>query len=259
MFQKKLFFIFSTLCIFFLYFLGNLLIAQEERIANLKTLYKNKEYKKIVEQLEEEVENSKDLDLQVYFLYSYSLWNLGDKEEAIDSLYLALKRKPSPEVFSQLVKAYSSNLKYKGALEICEAGLKKFPDDAKLNLQRGYLLAKFRKTNEALRVAEGLKSKYPNDPKPLVLEAHIYSLRKDWEKAQIALEWANSLEANNPIYKNNLAVVYEKSAENEKQKSKVLEYLTRAKDTLEQAIKISPSSASEVNLKRIQEKLSQIQ
>ncbi|MCX8000034.1 MAG: hypothetical protein N3A69_13955, partial [Leptospiraceae bacterium] len=177
MFRKKIFFIFYILCIF-LYFSGNLLLAQEERIANLKTLYKNKEYKKIVEQLEEEVENSKDLDLQVYFLYSYSLWNLGEKEEAIDSLYLALKRKPSPEVFSQLVKAYSSNLKYKGALEICEVGLKKFPEDAKLNLQRGYLLARFRKTNEALKVAEGLKSKYPNDPKPLVLEAFVYSLRK---------------------------------------------------------------------------------
>lgn len=253
---KKFLFLFLILLVFghaiFLY-------PQEDKVRVVKNLYQNKEYKKIIELLEEEINNAKDLDSQIYLLYSYSLWNLGYTDKSIDALFLALKRKPSPEIFSQLVRAYSSSNKFKGAMELCEAGIKKFPEDISLQIQKGYLLARFRKINEALRLAEVLKSKFPEDPKPLELEAYIYSLRKEWDKAEIALEWASSLDRTNPTYKNNLAIVYEKLAEKQNSKEKSLEYLQKAKDKLTEAIQTVSKPAYEQNLKRINDKLSQIQ
>ncbi len=242
-----------------IYFILNVcLFAQENKLETIKNLYQAKEYKKIVELLEDEIENSKNLDHQIYLFYAYSLWNLGQKTDAIDALFVSLKHNPSPDKFSQIIKAYSSTYQFKGAMEVCEAGLKKFPNDISLQLQKGYLLARFRKTEKALKIAEFLKSQFPENPRPLVLEAHIYSIRKEWDKAEISLEWANSLDSNNPVYKNNLAIVYEKIAETQSSKEKKLEYLQKAKSKLTEAIQISSTMVFEQNLKRINEKLSQI-
>ncbi|MDX1960378.1 MAG: tetratricopeptide repeat protein [Leptospiraceae bacterium] len=184
-----------------------------ESLLKAKELFKNKSYDQALEILEKSSEttplNVDELKLQAKIHYAK-----GNVEDALDSLYLALKQKSKdPEIYLELVKLYSTSKRYKGALEVCENGIKKFPNSLELNLQLASLLPRFGKVPASLQLIEKLKAEFPSDPRPLSIESNLYLYRADFDKAEISIKWAISLDEKNQDYKNNLAIVYEKKGD----------------------------------------------
>lgn len=233
------------------------LAAQENTLEKARELYNKKSYDESLSVLEE-MAKEPNVDSSAYVLMSYNYWAQGKQSEAIDVLYVALKKKQNlPEIYIELIKAYSSSGKYKGAGEICDTALEKFPNNTLLKLQKAYLLARYGKVMTALGIVEELKTNAPNDPRPLNLEAQIYLLKGEFDKAELSMKWASSLDQTNPNFKNNLALIYEKIYDRDfkKDKNKALESLKLAESELESAIQIKKKPVFETNLLRVREKL----
>jgi Flp pilus assembly protein TadD len=242
---------------FSLFFLLIVSLFAQVDIQKAKELYSKKSYDKSLEILNS-LANEPDADPSVFLLISYNLWAKGEIEQAIDTLYIALKKKPnSPQVYIELVKAYISSGRFKGAMEVCEKALEKFPKNPTLRLQKAYLLTRYGKVMTALGIVEELKIESSEDPAPLNLEAQIYLLMGEFEKAELSMRWAISLDEKNPYFLNNLALILEQIYETEvkKDKNKAIQNLLNAEKELEKALSIKQSPIFESNLQRIRAKL----
>ncbi|MCB1178636.1 MAG: tetratricopeptide repeat protein [Leptospiraceae bacterium] len=230
----------------------------EEYYKRASLLYKQQSFKESLEVIEKAISEGYNKS-DIFVLLSYNYWALEDKENAINTLFKGLKASSKfPEIYIEIIKAYVSSGNYKKALNICEKGLEKFPENKLLKLQKAILLGKLGKPITATKLIEELKVASPNDPRPLSVESHLYALRGEFDKAELSLKWALSLDPLNPYYKNNLALLYEKISENElkeKKADRAKNYLEQAVVILEEAVNINPKPIFQKNLERIKGKL----
>jgi tetratricopeptide (TPR) repeat protein len=219
-------------------------------------LYKVKSYNESIVILEDLNEKG-TASAEELLLLSRNYYAIKDIDSSIDSLFSALKLKSNePGMYIELVKAYSSAQRYKGAMEVCEKGVGKFPNSLELQLQKALLLPKFGKLSQSFQIIEKLKQDFPNDPRPLSVESNLYLLKADFDKAELSMKWALSLEPNHPNYKNNLAIIYEKKGDyflNLKKIDLAKESWLLAKKELEEVN--SPNVTLKNNLDRISKKL----
>jgi len=126
-------------------------------------------------------------------------------------------------------------------MDILETAEGKFSNSKELKLQKAFLYGKYGKVNTALGLIEELKQEYPNDPRPLSIEANLYFLKGDYEKAEMSIKWAISLQENSPYYHNNLSLLYEKMADASLKagnKEQARGYLTDAEKSIQKALSL---------------------
>lgn len=222
---------------------------------NALTEYKSGNYAKSLEYLREIIKpGNQNPDLHILAAHNYA--KLKDIKPAADHLYAAIRIKPDDQNLTiDLIRLYASNDRYKGAVELAESSVKKYPDNFDLKLIYASILIKFNKLAPALTMVENLKQLKPDDYRPLALEATIYYMQRDFEKSEISLKWALSISAKNPNLKNNLALVYEQMAADAirtaKDKEKAKQFLEQARGELTEAIVISANPSYAENQKRI--------
>ena len=204
--------------------------------------YKTASYQESLQTLREVFKLEKPR-YELHYLAAFNYWNLKEVKPALSHFQSAIKFKPDDtKAYIDIIKLYNSAQMYKPALELCEDAVKKFPEETELKLQQVALLLKYGKLEIALDIIEKLKQSLVDDYRPLTLEANIYYIKKDFEKAEISLKWASALASNNANIKNNLALVYEQMAllnlkANEKEKAKI--NLELAKAQMEAAVNTS--------------------
>jgi len=86
---------------------------------------------------------------------------------------------------------------YKGALDRLDRYLATSPQDAEARFNRGLVLVKLNRTDEAVKVFTDLTRDYPQLPEPYNNLAVLYAQKGDYEKARDALEAAL---ATHPAY-----------------------------------------------------------
>lgn len=245
-----------------LVFILPLFSQENESYKKALALYKEKSYQESIEILEKGITDG-DTGYEMHLLLAYNFWAMQDPEGAIVHLTKALKQNSDdPEVHIDIVKAYVSMQKYKVAQGFCEKALMKFPENKLLKLQNAILLGKIGKPVAAIRIIEELKVSSPNDPRPLGIEAHLYALRGELEKAELSLKWALSLDPLNPYYKNNLAILYEKMSDKEIKSNKKdvgKKLLEDAVLILNEAIATKSQQVFLNNQTRIKEKLAKLE
>lgn len=230
--------------------------AQESTVTYEKALaeYKSAAYQESLQTLREVFKIEKPR-YELHYLAAFNYWNLKEIKPALSHFQSAIKFKPDDtKAYIDIIKLYNSAQMYKPALELCEDAVKKFPAESELRLQQVALLLRYGKVEIALDIIEKLKLSLVDDYRPLTLEANIYYLKRDFEKAEISLKWASALAPTNANLKNNLALVYEQMAlqnlkTNEKEKAKI--NLDLAKSQLESAINSNQNPVFLENQKRI--------
>jgi tetratricopeptide (TPR) repeat protein len=238
----------------------NLLFAQElPTYASALSLFKAGSYEESSKMIQSSI-LSNTATHKEYVLLSHCNWAKGNINASIDNLFSALKLKPNDtEIYIEIIKAHIAASRFKGALELMETADTKFPNSKELKLQKAFLIGKYGKINTGLGIIETLKQEAPNDPRPLALEANLYFLQGDLEKAEMSLKWAISLENSSPFFHNNLALIYERMSDMDLKagkKEKAKENLLEAEKSISKAISLKEYSQSIATLKRIQEKLS---
>jgi Flp pilus assembly protein TadD len=238
------------------------LLAQETNYYDSAlTQFKSGNFSESIKILQPNVQNN-TTNYREFLLLAHSHWALGNTNQSIDNLYSALKLKPNDtEVYIEIIKAHIASSRFKGALELVETAEQKFPNSKELKLQKAFIFGKYGKINTALAIIETIKQESPNDPRPLAVEAELYFLQGDLEKAEMSLKWAISLQENSPFFHNNLALIYDRMSDNEikqgkKEKSKIT--LQEAEKSVDKAISIKEFSQMLALKKRIQEKLANL-
>jgi Flp pilus assembly protein TadD len=238
------------------------LLAQETNYYDSAlTQFKSGNFSESIKILQPNVHNG-TTNYREFLLLAHSHWALGNTNQSIDNLYSALKLKPNDtEVYIEIIKAHIASSRFKGALELVETAEQKFPNSKELKLQKAFIFGKYGKINTALAIIETIKQESPNDPRPLAVEAELYFLQGDLEKAEMSLKWAISLQENSPFFHNNLALIYDRMSDNEiKQgkKEKAKATLQEAEKSVDKAISIKEFSQMLALKKRIQEKLANL-
>ncbi len=238
----------------------SLLYSQElPSYSSALTLFRAGSYEESSKMLQSSIQSNTATHKE-YVLLSHCNWAKGNINASIDNLFSALKLKPNDtEIYIEIIKAHIAASRFKGALELMETAETKFPNSKELKLQKAFLIGKYGKINTGLGIIETLKQEAPNDPRPLALEANLYFLQGDLEKAEMSLKWAISLQSTSPFFHNNLALVYEKMSDLDikaGKKEKARENLQEAEKSINKAISLKEYPQSTATLKRIQEKLS---
>lgn len=240
----------------FLFFILSFGIFSQDEFTYEKALsqYKSAAYQDSLQTIREIIKADKPR-YELHYLAAFNYWNLKEIKPALNHFQAAIRFKPEDtKAYIDIVKLYNSAHMYKPALELCEDAVKKFPLESELKFQQVSLLLKFNRIEMALEIIEKLKLSLADDYRPLALEANIYYMKRDFEKAEISLKWASALAPNNPNLKNNLALIYEQIAinylkTNEKEKAKI--NLELAKEQIESAINVTQNSIFFENQKRI--------
>lgn len=241
--------------IILLTFASHCIFAQDEpTYERALAHYKAASYQESLQTIREIIKADKPR-YELHYLAAFNYWNLKEIRPALNHFQAAIKFKPDDtKAYIDIIKLYTSAQMFKPALELCEDAVKKFPLDVELKFQQVSLLLKFGKTEMALEIIEKLKLSLVEDYRPLSLEANIYYMKRDFEKAEISLKWASALAPNNPNLKNNLALIYEQIAisylkTNDKTKARI--NLELAKLQIESAIDTDQNSIFLENQKRI--------
>lgn len=107
----------------------------------------------------------------------------------------------------------------------------------------------------ALSQIEKAKAGSPSDFRMLELEGKIYYNLKNYDKADVSLRWASSLNQNSAEIWNNLALVQESLYKSNKKlgkKNQANTYLTEAKECIQKASDLNGESITiKENSKRI--------
>jgi Flp pilus assembly protein TadD len=244
-----------------IHFLLTSYLSSQESTLKYETafqFYKNAAYQDSINLLEERIKKNQHT-INDHLLISQNYWKLGNETKAIDQLYSALKMKPNDtEIYIELIKAYTASNRYRGGLEIAETAQNKFPDSKEIKYLKTFLQGKLGMINSALKTIEDLKQESPNDTRPLGIEANLYFLQGEFEKAELSLKWALSIKEDSPFLHNNLALVYEKSAEqliSKGKKEEAKSALLDAKKSIDRAISIKEHKTMAETKKRIEDKL----
>ncbi len=196
-----------------IFFLISLLsFGQEQNLLTYEKAldeFKKSEFQKSIETIRELI--LKDgTKYEYHYLAAHDYWSLGNYKSAINHFQAAIKFKPEdPKAYIDLVKLFENSKNLKTALSFCESSIEKFPNEYELKILQAGLLLKFGRFEFVNSILEKLKTENPNDYRPILLESNIYFARKDFEKAELTLKWANSLSPENPFVNNNLAILHE--------------------------------------------------
>jgi len=123
--------------------------------------------------------------------------DLGDTKRAIENLKAASEGNPSPQTLTALAAAYEQMRDYKSAVDALRRALAISPDNDRL--VRGLVedLKSSRQYDEALQIYQSMLSDDPRDGSAWLGMSEIYREKRDWAKAQEALDKAKAIDPEN--------------------------------------------------------------
>ncbi|GBF50690.1 hypothetical protein LPTSP4_22170 [Leptospira ryugenii] len=203
--------------------------------------YKLKNYSKSVELLKSLLEQGK-ATYESYALLAYNYEKLNDYENAYNFIQEARKRKPEDEnLAANLLGILAKFQKWKALIELCEKFIPTYPNNAEMRYFYALALAEKGAGKTALSQIEKAKANHPNDVRFLELEGKIYYSLKSYEKADVSLRWAASINDSSSGIWNNLALVqealYRQNLKLGKKKDAV-SYLEEAKQCIQKALQL---------------------
>lgn len=219
--------------------------------------YKFKNYSKSIELLKALIEDGKS-SYEFYALLAFNYDKLNDFDNSYKNMLEARKRKPDDEdLLVSSLGILTKFKKWKPAIELSERVIPMFPTNPEVRYYYALALSEKGASKTALSQIEKAKAGSPNDFRMLELEGKIYFNLKNYDKADVSLRWASSLNDKSPEVWNNLALVQEALFKNYKKlgkKNTANTYLTEAKDCIEKASSLSKENSSiKENSKRILE------
>jgi Flp pilus assembly protein TadD len=183
-----------------------------------------------------------------YALLAYNYDKLNDFENAYSAIQEARKRKPDDEnLASDMLGILAHFKKWKAVIEICEKFVPMYTSNAEIRYFYALALASRGAGKVALSQIEKAKANHPNDVRFLELEGKIYYSLKSYEKADVSLRWASSINDKSPSVWNNLALVQEAMYfQNLKlgKKKDAVTYLEEAKLCIQRAENLAPNQSS---------------
>ncbi len=218
--------------------------------------YKLKNYAKSIELLRSLLSEGK-ATYESYALLAYNYDKLNDFENAYSSIQEARKRKPEDEnLASSTLGILAHFKKWKAVIELAEKFVPMYPTNAEIRYFYSLALSHKGAGKVALSQIEKAKANNPNDVRFLELEGKIYYSLKNYEKADMSLRWASSLNEKSASIWNNLALVQEALYHQNKKlgkKKDALGYLEEAKLCIQRAESMDSDQTSiKENVKRIQ-------
>ena len=121
--------------------------------------------------------------------------DLGDSNRAIEKLKAVTDKNPSPQSLIALSRAYRDLHDYKNAVDALQRALALVPDDERLRRELADDLVASGQFDDALKLYEQLAAADPHDYDPPLNMAKIYRAKKDFAKAEEALNKAKGLDA----------------------------------------------------------------
>ncbi|MCZ8342159.1 MAG: hypothetical protein O9301_03940 [Leptospira sp.] len=219
--------------------------------------YKVKNYNKSIELLKSLLAEGKS-SYEFYALLALNYNKLNDFDNAYKNMLEARKRKPDDEdLLLQSLGILTKFKKWKPAIELSERVIPMYPTNPEIRYYYALALSERGASKTALSQIEKAKAGSPNDFRMLELEGKIYYNLKNYDKADVSLRWASSLNGNSPEVWNNLALVQEALYRTNKKlgkKTQANSYLSEAKDCVDKAVSLAKENPSiQENKKRIQE------
>lgn len=209
--------------------------------------YKLKNYPKSIALLKSLLSEGK-ATYESYALLAYNYDKLNDFENAYSSIQEARKRKPDDEnLASDMLGILAHFKKWKAVIELCEKFVPLYASNAEIRYFYALALAGRGADKVALSQIEKAKANHPNDVRFLELEGKIYYSMKSYEKADVSLRWASSINDKSASVWNNLALVQEAMYyQNVKlgKKKDAVTYLEEAKLCIQRAENLAPDKAS---------------
>lgn len=217
--------------------------------------YKVKNYNKSIELIKGLLTDGKS-SYEFYALLAFNYDKLNDFENSYKNILEARKRKPDDEDLLQASLAIlTRHKKWKPAIELAEKTIPLYPQNPEVRYFYALALSEKGASKTALSQIEKAKAGSPSDFRMLELEGKIYYNLKNYDKADVSLRWASSLNQNSAEIWNNLALVQESLYKSNKKlgkKSQANTYLTEAKDCIKKASDLNgESNTIKENSKRI--------
>lgn len=217
--------------------------------------YKVKNYNKSIELVKSLLADGKS-SYEFYALLAFNYDKLNDFENSYKNMLESRKRKPDDEDLLQASLAIlTRHKKWKPAIELAEKTIPLYPQNPEVRYFYALALSEKGASKTALSQIEKAKAGSPNDFRMLELEGKIYYNLKNYDKADVSLRWASSLNQNSAEIWNNLALVQESLYKSNKKlgkKSQANTYLAEAKDCIRKASDLNgESNTIKENSKRI--------
>lgn len=217
--------------------------------------YKVKNYNKSIELVKSLLTDGKS-SYEFYALLAFNYDKLNDFENSYKNILEARKRKPDDEdLLLASLAILTRHKKWKPAIELAEKTIPLYPQNPEVRYFYALALSEKGASKTALSQIEKAKAGSPNDFRMLELEGKIYYNLKNYDKADVSLRWASSLNQNSAEIWNNLALVQESLYKTNKKlgkKSQANTYLTEAKECIQKASDLNgESNTIKENSKRI--------
>lgn len=231
--------------ILFFLVLNLTIIAQSNSYFQAVEEYKIGNYQRsseILNKLNEEGKGS----FETFALLGYSLDKMNEMEASISAISEARKRNPVNEKLAEdLLALYTKNKKGKLSIELAEKFVSMFPNNGAIRYLYAVNLQQKGAGKLALTQIEKAKAFSSVDARTLELEGKIYYQLRYFDKAEMSLKWATSIEPNTASLWNNLGLVQEslyKQFAKLGKKTEADSYLNEAKQSLEKAMELDTNS-----------------
>ncbi|TGL54547.1 hypothetical protein EHQ59_06720 [Leptospira kemamanensis] len=217
--------------------------------------FKIKNYAKSIELVKSLLVDGKS-SYEFYALLAYNYDKLNDFDNSYKNMLEARKRKPDDEDLLQgSLAILTRHKKWKPAIELAEKAIPMYPQNPEIRYYYALALSEKGASKTALSQIEKAKAGSPSDVRMLELEGKIYYQLKNYDKADMSLRWASSINQNSAEIWNNLALVQESLYRTNKKlgkKSMANSYLEEAKTCIEKASSLNgESNTIKENSKRI--------
>lgn len=183
---------------------------------------------------------------ETYALLGYGFDKMNDFDNAALNFAEARRRNPiSEKIAVDSLALYIKFKKWKPGMELAEKFVSNFPTNGDIRFYYAITLQQRGAGKVALGQIEKAKTQNPNDARYLELEGKIYQSLKSFDKAEMSLRWASTLNQNSPTIWNNLALVQEaqfKIVSRIGKKSEANSYLEDSKKCIEKAEELDPTS-----------------
>ena len=123
--------------------------------------------------------------------------DLGDNKRAIENLKAASEGNPSAQTLAALAAAYEQMRDYKSAAEALRRALAVAPDNDRLLRSLVEDLQRSGQYDEAIQIYQSILSDDPRDGSALLGMSEVYTAKRDWAKAQEALDKAKAIDPEN--------------------------------------------------------------
>jgi len=136
---------------------------------------------------------NEDATFQLAMLYG----ELGDSKRAIEMLKVVTSKDPNEDNLARLAEQYEQLHDYKSAADVLKKLMELAPDNGRIARGLAADLVESDQFDEALKIYSQLAAEDPKDPSIPLSVAEIYRAKKDFPKAQEALNKAKALDAEN--------------------------------------------------------------